>query len=211
MLTGLLRRYPVPAVYLAVLGVVSVVYAHALSSADQRFLVGWASTNLANLSTRPITTLVASAFLSEESVLVWAIITSLALVLLVHLFGNVRAAVLVAAGHVVGTLVSEGIAAWRLWLGAVPSAITHIADVGPSYVTMAALAGVMAYGPGRWPRILATSCWLVLAPFLFDGIEELDIAAVGHLVSMLVGALVPVVFRWRPKIGALTAALPQVR
>jgi hypothetical protein len=83
--------------------------------------------------------------------------------------------------------------------------------VGPSYVTMAALAAVMAYGPGRWPRMLATSCWLVLAPFLFDGIEDLDIAAVGHLVSMLVGALVPVVFRWRPKTGALAAALPQVR
>jgi hypothetical protein len=62
---------------------------------------------------------------------------------------------------------------------------------------MAALAAVMAYGPGRWARILATTGWLFLAPFLFDGIEDLDIAAVGHLVSMLVGALVPVVLRWR--------------
>jgi hypothetical protein len=199
MLRGLLRRYPVPVVYLAGLGIVSVVHAHALSVDHQRFLVGWASTNLANLSTRPITTLIVSAFLSEDSVLVWVVITSTALVLLVHLFGNVRAAVLVATGHVVATLVSQGIAAWRLWLGAAPEAITHIADVGPSYVTMAALAAVMAYGPGRWPRILATASWAVLAPFLFDGIEDLDIAAVGHLVSMLVGAMVPAVFRWRPR------------
>ncbi|MEO5875494.1 MAG: rhomboid-like protein, partial [Streptosporangiaceae bacterium] len=123
MLPGLLRRYPVPVFYLAVLGSVSAVYAHALSVDHQRFLVGWASTNLANLSTRPLTTLVASAFLSQDTVLVWVVVTSLALVLLVQLVGNGRAALLVAAGHVIGTLVSQGIAAWRLALGAVPAAI----------------------------------------------------------------------------------------
>src|SRR5690349_3994165 len=93
--SGLLRRYPVPIGYVAVLAAVSVVYAHALSRADQRFFVGWASTNVANLATRPVPALVVSAFLSVDPIGVWAVLTTAGLILLVHRFGNLRSALLV--------------------------------------------------------------------------------------------------------------------
>lgn len=168
----------------------SAVYAGVLSRADQRFLIGWSSTNLDNLDTRPVSTMVVSAFVSEDPFIVWAIATSLGLWLLVRRFGNLRAAVLVATAHVVGTLISEGIAYWRVTAGQVPAAIRHIADVGPSYVTVAALFAVVLYGRRAWKRMAALTCWLMLAPFLFEGLGSLEVAAVGHLAATLAGALI---------------------
>jgi hypothetical protein len=190
MLSGLLRRYPVPAAYLAVLGVMYAVVAHSLSAADQRFFVGWASTNLANLASRPVMTLVVSAFVSQDTILLWIVVTSAGLVLLVRRFGNLRAALLIITAHVAGTLVSEGITAVRLSVGAAPQAMRHIIDVGPSYVTVSALVAVALFGQERRARVVALACWLGMAPFLFEGINDLDVAAVGHVVSILTGALV---------------------
>lgn len=190
MFSAFVRRYPLPVAYLSVLGLVSAVYAGVLSRADQRFLIGWSSTNLDNLGTRPVSTMVVSAFVSEDPFIVWAIATSLGLWLLVRRFGNVRAALLVAIAHVLGTLVSEGIAYWRLSLGHVPGAIRHIADVGPSYVTVSALFAVALYGRLAWKRIAALTCWLLLAPFLFEGLGSLEVAAVGHVAATAAGALI---------------------
>jgi hypothetical protein len=197
--SGLLRRYPVPIGYVASLAAVSAVYAHVLTGTDQRFFVGWASTNLANLASRPVPALLVSAFLSVDPIIVWAVLTTVGLILLVRRFGNLRSAILVATAHVAGTLVSEGIAAWRLAAGAAPAAIRHINDVGPSYVTVSALTAVAVFGKNRWHRTVALVGWLVLAPFLFEGITRFDVAAVGHAVSILVGVLLGALFgRGRP-------------
>jgi hypothetical protein len=197
VLNGILRRYPVPAVYVSVLGVVSVVYGFVLSHSDQKGLVSWASTNLANLPTRPVVTLFVSAFVSEDPFIIWAIATTLGLVLLVRRFGNLRALALVVVSHVAGTLVSEGIAALRLSVGDVPMTIRHIADVGPSYVTVSALMAVALYGRFPWKRWSALGCWALLAPFLFVGLPDLDVAAVGHATATLCGVLVGGLYvRW---------------
>jgi hypothetical protein len=213
MLSGLLRRYPLPIGYLTVLGAMYAVVAHALSAADQRFFVGWASTNLANLATRPISTLVVSAFVSEDTMLLWIVLTSTGLVLLVRRYGNLRAALLVITAHVAGTLVSEGIAAVRLSVGAAPEAIRHATDVGPSYVTVSALVAVFLYGRVRWQRAVALGGWLFLMPFLFEGITRFNVAAVGHVVSMLTGALLGALFvphnpHDHPAVGAFRPASP---
>jgi hypothetical protein len=200
MFSALLRRYPVPVAYLAVLGAMYAVVTPLLSASDHRFFLGWASTNLANLTNRPVSTLVVSAFVSEETMLLWIVLTSTGLVLLVRRFGNLRAAFLVIIAHIAGTLVSEGITAVRISVGAAPQAIRHAIDVGPSYVTVSALVAVVCYGRGLWQRAVALGGCLVLAPFLFEGITGFDIAAVGHVVSMLAGVLVGAVFvRYHPR------------
>ena len=208
--SGLLRRYPVPIGYVAVLAVVSAVYAHVMSGVDQRSFVSWASTNLANLASRPVPALVVSAFLSVDPIIVWAVLTTVGLVLLVRRFGNLRAAILVAAAHVAGTLVSEGIVAWRLAADAAPTALRHISDVGPSYVTVSALTAAAVFGRVRWQRVVALAGWLVLAPFLFEGIAAFDVAAVGHAVSILVGVLLGALFR-RDRRGMSLATSTKAR
>ncbi len=192
--TGLLRRYPVPLLFMSVLGAMSGVYAWGLSHSDRRFLVAWSSTNLANLPTRPFTTMVVSAFVTEDPIIVWAVLTTLGLVTLVHRFGNRRAALLVATAHVLATLLSEGIAALRLFAHDAPLAIRHIVDVGPSYVTTSALVAVAAYGRQRWERVAALVGFGFLAPFLFDGLPTLDVAAVGHAASAALGLLIGMIF-----------------
>jgi rhomboid family protein len=188
--SGLLRRYLLPIGYVTVLAVVSAVYAHVMSGSDQRSFVGWASTNVANLASRPVSALVVSAFLSVDPIIVWAVLTTVGLILLVRRFGNLRSAILVVTAHVAGTAVSEGITGWRLAIGAAPTTVRHINDVGPSYVTVSALIAVAVFGNSCWQRAVALACWLVLAPFLFEGIAAFNVAAIGHVVSMLAGVLV---------------------
>jgi hypothetical protein len=200
MLPRFLRRYPVPLVYMAILCLVSLVWTYALPKPDMTSLVNWASTNVANLAVRPVVALVASAFVSDAPILVWAVLTTTGLVLLAHCFGNWRTAFLSGTAHVVGTLVSEGIAAARLAVGAAPAALRHIADVGPSYVTVSALAAVACFGPSRRHRAVAAAGLLFLAPFLFGGIAELDVAAVGHAVAVTTGLLLGARFRNRGQL-----------
>jgi hypothetical protein len=195
--------------YVAVLAVVSVISTYALPRVDRLGLVSWASTNVANLAVRPLTTLAASAFVSEDPLIVWAVLTSAGLFLLVHRFGNRRAAILTGAAHVLGTLVSEGIAALRLAIGAAPTALRHIADVGPSYVTVSALVAVACFGPGRWQRGVALAGWLFLAPFLFEGITGFDVAAIGHVVAMATGVAIGVWFRSTAQLQAQPRTQPQ--
>jgi len=183
-----------PLTFMSVLGAMSAIYATALSATDRRLLVGWASTNLANLPTRPFTTMVTSAFITQDPIIVWAVLTTLSLVTLVHRFGNLRAAVLVGTAHVLATLVSEGIVAIRLFAHDAPTALRHIVDVGPSYVTASALVAVAAYGRQRWERIAALTGFLFLSPFLYEGLFGLEVSAVGHLASALLGLLIGAVF-----------------
>jgi hypothetical protein len=190
VLTGLLRRYPLPIVFMSLLGAMSAVYAGALSVSDQRYVLRWSSTNLANLPVRPFTSMVASAFVTEDPIVVWAVLTTLGLVLLVHRFGNLRAFALVGSTHVLATLVSEGVVALRLFAHDAPAALRHIIDVGPSYITTAALVATAAYGRRRWERIAGLVGFLILAPFLFEGLTGLEVAAVGHLVSVVAGLLI---------------------
>jgi hypothetical protein len=179
---------------MSLLGAMSAIYALALTAGDRRFFVQWASTNLANLPTRPFSTMVVSAFVTQEPFVIWAVVTTLGLVTLVHRFGNRRAALLVSATHVLATLVSEGVAAIRLFSHDAPTAIKHIVDVGPSYVTTAALVAVAAYGRRTWERIAALTGFLALAPFLFEGLTGLDISAVGHATSAALGLLIGMIF-----------------
>lgn len=200
MLLGLVRRYPIPLCYLAGLAVVSTVFGRLSPHSQDRF-DQWASTNVANLTHRPLSTLIVSGFIAEDGVLPWLLLTGTGLFLLVHRFGNIRGATIVISGHVIGTLISEGIVAYKIHEGVLPDADRTISDVGPSYIAAAALVAVILYAPELWQRGIALSAWLVAILSWFDGLSSGDVAAVGHLVSMLTGAL----------LGGLFLLLERVR
>ncbi|MFG1999120.1 rhomboid-like protein [Spirillospora sp. NPDC048911] len=196
-----LRRYPVPLAFLSVFGLVWLVQA-MLSPDASAGLVGWASTNLSNLSVNPIGTIVASAFVAEEAHAVLMVVLAIGIFPVARRFGNLRTMVLIAVAHVLGTVVSQGIAFVQLQLGHLSDSIRTMPDVGPSYVLSAALVATVLYGPGRWPRLLALAGWCALAPFLFEGLLVLDVAAVGHVVAMLAGAVVGALLFRRERRGA---------
>jgi hypothetical protein len=186
---GLLVRYAVAWSYLAAVIVAEVTYA-LLSGRDQAALLRWASTNVHNLQHDPVGCMIVSAFFPQGSASAWPALIALALFGANRALGNWRTAAVCAAGHVIGTLVSEGIVDYRIAHGALPESSRFIIDVGPSYVVVAAIAAAVLYG--GWLARAAAVLDLVLLAFvgdIFAGLGHLDVAAVGHVTALAVGAL----------------------
>ncbi|GAA3193461.1 hypothetical protein GCM10010468_02770 [Actinocorallia longicatena] len=178
-----------PFCYAGVVAAVSLVWGYGLGPEQQRGFLGWASTNVANLTVRPVTSMIVSAFVAQETMALWSVMILVGLGPLVHRFGNMRSIGLVLAAHVTGTLISQGITALRLAVGAAPDAVRYMHDVGPSYVVVSAQIAVVFYGHSWWHRAIALGSWLMLAPFLFGGLGDWDVAAIGHLSAMITGAV----------------------
>lgn len=162
----------------------------ALSARQKAELLRLASTNVTNLTHDPIAVMVASAYLTQASLLAWLVLIPLAMFGANRALGNWRVALVCVAGHVVGTLVSEGIQAYRVAHRLLPPSAGHIIDVGPSYVVISAV--VVAVMLGSWPArvaALADFAILVFVGHIFSGLASLDVAAVGHLVAMTVAAV----------------------
>jgi hypothetical protein len=184
----ILSRYGFACAYLACFLITELVYAR-LSPDGQARLLAWASTDVANLEHEPAGPLVVSAFVSPGYLLTWPVLIALALFGANRALGNVRTALVCLAGHVVGSLVSEGIVAYRVDAGQLPAADRYLTDVGPSYVVVSAI--VIAVLCGTWlARALAVVDFaiLVFAGDIFGGLSQLDVAPVGHLTAMLTAA-----------------------
>jgi hypothetical protein len=126
--------------------------------------VSWASTSVVNLEHDPVGCLVVSAFVTGSGVgdiLLWMPLIAVGLFGATGAVGGRRTLVVCVAGQVTGTLVSEGIVAWRVSSGALPDSYRHLVDVGPSYVVMSALVVAILFGPWVW-RFLAAADLLAL-------------------------------------------------
>lgn len=187
---GFLKRYAMPLVFLGLFAAMWLVQAWILPPGARDAVIAWASTNLANLAVNPVGTMVASAFVAQDAQGVLLVVAALGLFPVTRRFGNLRAVVLVGVSHVLATAVSQGIAFVRLELGTLPESVRTIPDVGPSYMLCSALVAAVLYGPGRLRRLPPFAGWCALAPVLFKGLPSLEVAAVGHLVAMLTGALI---------------------
>jgi hypothetical protein len=185
----LLRHYGFAMAYLA--GVVAAGLAYTLLDPDaQARLIAWASTNVANLEHEPVGPLLVSAFVTSGFFLAWPALIGPALFGANRALGNTRTALVCLAGHVIGSLVSEGILAYRIDVGQLSAANRHISDVGPSYVVLSAI--VIALICGGWlVRTLAAVdlAVLVFPGQIFGGLNHLDVAAVGHLTAALTAAV----------------------
>jgi hypothetical protein len=185
----IITSYAVAWLYLAGFVVAAVVYA-VVSPRDQAAITAWASTNVHNLSHDPAGSLIVSAFVTGQFVTAWPAAIALAMFGASRALGNWRTAVVCAAGHVIGTLVSEGIVAYRVSRGLLPAADRYLVDVGPSYVVVSAIVVVLLYG--SWPARGAAALDLVLLVAvgnIFGGLSQLDVSAVGHVTAMIVAAV----------------------
>jgi hypothetical protein len=193
----LLRHYGFAMAYLA--GVVVAGLAYTLLDPDaQARLIAWASTNVANLEHEPVGPLLVSAFVTSGFFLAWPALIGPAVFGANRALGNTRTALVCLAGHVIGSLVSEGILAYRIDAGQLSAASRHISDVGPSYVVLSAI--VIALICGGWlARALAALdlAVLVFPGQIFGGLSQLDVAAVGHLTAALTAAVATALILFR--------------
>jgi hypothetical protein len=181
-------RYAFAWAYLACFAVTDLTFV-LLSPHGQAALTAWASTNVANLEHEPIGPLVVSALFAPGYFVVWPALIALAVFGANRALGNTRTTLVCVAGHVIGSLVSEGIVAYRVDAGQLPVADRYLTDVGPSYVVVSAI--VIAVICGTWlTRTLALLDFavLVFGGQIFSGLSHLEVSAVGHLTAMLTAA-----------------------
>jgi hypothetical protein len=182
------RRYLTASLFLAVFAMVTVCDA-ALPARDRPAVAAWASTSVANLEHHPAGSVLLSAFVAGGSAYAWPALIALAMFGANRAVGSLRLAAVCTAGHVIGTLVSEGIVAYRVDAGLLPVSARHLLDVGPSYVVVSAIAAGLALG--SWPARLAAALDLAVLAFagrIFAGLTSLDVAAVGHTTAIAVAA-----------------------
>jgi len=200
-------RYAVAWTFLAGVAIGDIVLA-TLSARQEAELLRLASTNVTNLTHDPIAVIVASAYLPQASLLAWLVLIPLAMFGANRALGNWRTALVCAAGHVIGTLASEGIQAYRVVHNLLPHSAGTIIDVGPSYVVISAV--VVAVLVGSWPARLAALADLAILVFvghIFSGLTSLDVAAVGHLTAMAVAAILSAC---SPRCDATARRSPQL-
>lgn len=207
VVAGRLRRYAAAWAYLAGFVAGDIAFG-ALSPAGQSAVQRWASTDVANLRHDPLGCLVASAFVPSGYSVAWPLLIAMAVFGANRVLGNWRTIAVCAAGHVVGTLVSEGIVAYRIAHGLLPESDSRIIDVGPSYVVVAAIAIAVLYG--SWPARIAAAADLLLLIFvggIFSGLSTLQVAAVGHTTSILVAAVLGSALAWRLRRAQISRVL----
>jgi len=197
-------RYAVAWLYLAGFCATQITYL-LLPAPDRAALVRWASTSVHNLEHHPVGCLVASAFVPTGFDPAWPFLIALAMFGANHLLGNWRTLLTCAAGHVIGTLVSEGIVAYRVTHAALPDADRYLVDVGPSYVVVAAIAVGLLYG-GWLVRgaVVLDLALLIFVGQIFEGLSRLEVAAVGHLTALITGGAVGSALLWQRRNKART-------
>ena len=192
-----LTRYAVTWCYLAVFGGAEIVYA-LLPGHDQAAVLAWASTNVHNLAHDPVGCMVASAFFATSAFTAWPLLIVLSMTGANAVLGNWRLAVTCIAGHIIGTLVSEGILWYQIAHGTRPAADRFITDVGPSYIVVAAIAAGLLWG--SWAGRLAAAVSfgvLVFVGQIFSGLSHLNVSAVGHVTAILTGFLLGSFLAWQ--------------
>ena len=203
---SLFTRYAVAWTYLIAVCLAEIAYV-LLSGYDQAAVVRWASTSVHNLQHDPLGCIIGSAFVTTSYLLAWPALIALALFGANHALGNWRIAVTCIAGHVIGTVVSEGIVGYRVSHGSLPGSDRDLTDVGMSYIVAAAIAVALLYG--SWLARLAAALDLALLIFvgqIFEGLSHLQVSAVGHVTAIATGAVLGSTFFWqrRGKARALS-------
>ncbi|MGH3151075.1 MAG: rhomboid-like protein [Streptosporangiaceae bacterium] len=181
-----------------------------LTPAARASLTAWATTSVSNLEHEPIGPLVVSAFIGRGNYLLWPVLIAVAMFGANRALGNACTALICVAGHVIGTLVSEGIVAYRVDAGQLPVADRYLTDVGPSYVVVSAI--VIAVACGTWlARVAAVLAFavLVFGGDIFGGLSHADVSAVGHLTALLTAAaFVVLITARRPRPAPAPAGAP---
>jgi membrane associated rhomboid family serine protease len=177
------RATPFATVAVAALIVTALVLRLAVDDDDHVF--AWVSTNVANLTHRPIAALVASAFvLTSGPVLPWALALAAVLIPMERRYGTKRTIAVFAAGHIVATALTEIPVGIGIHYGWLPMSDAHIIDVGVSYGFAASLVVALGLVPAKWRH---TGMAIVLAYVLFSVTDDFGVTSSGHLIAVLIG------------------------
>lgn len=186
MLSAVLSRLVsvrVTAAYAVVLAVIGGTLL-ALGPNMQSAVVSHMSTNLDNLASGHLATLVASAFVTEGDDIYFVLPGLVCLLALGELVWRGRGLILAfAVGHVGATLlvaVGLAVAIGARWL---PISVAHASDVGVSYGALAVLGALTTVIPPRW-RPAWIGWWLGTA---LVAASWADFTAVGHLLALMLG------------------------
>jgi hypothetical protein len=182
-----LREMPLALSVAALLAIGNVIMA-LLSASDQLALARAASTNIAHLARDPLVVLPASAFVDFGNGFLWVPLTLILLGGLERKFGAGRALAVTFGAHVVATLLSEGMLLLQIAWHAAPRSAINILDVGPSYAVLAALSACLVVGGWRMRVAAVVSAMIVIPGVVMDS-KGMDVSAVGHLSSVILGAL----------------------
>ncbi|MDY0810387.1 rhomboid-like protein [Kitasatospora purpeofusca] len=178
------RSAPGTYLWLLLLAVTSFVVARM----DQRTLdwfLAARSTNLDQLSSRPVHALMASALWTETSS--WPLYAVLFTVFHANAerwLGTVRWFAVAATAHVLATLVSEGVVAWGIVRGTLQRSMAATVDVGVSYA-LAGVVAVLTYRfAGGWRWIYGAG---VVVFYLVPLVASHTFTDLGHFSAVLIG------------------------
>jgi len=181
------RRADLAIAYCSVVLLVAVVLWFApAGTRDQVFED--TSTNLTNLRDRPVSVLLASAFVIStpgEMVLVLQLLVVLAYAQ--RFVGRLASLAMGFMGHIGATVVTATVLTTGIFHGFVSPRIATVDDVGVSYVMAAVMGFLAAFVPRRW------RWWwvgLVVVYWVGPGFLGRSFTAVGHTSALVIGLTV---------------------
>ncbi|HUH69608.1 MAG TPA: rhomboid-like protein [Mycobacterium sp.] len=176
----------------------------ALGPHAHDLIVQRASTNLHNLASGHLGTLLGSALVVDAGPLYFWLpfLTCLLALAELHL-RTIRLVVAFLVGHIGATLLVAAALAAAVEFGWLPLSITRDSDVGMSYGALAVLGAMTAVIPRRW-RAAWVGWWVSagIASAIIGG----DFTDAGHTVAVVLGVLVSARFR-QPIHWTLTRCL----
>jgi hypothetical protein len=179
-----LRRTPFATSLSATLLASTIVLRHVVS--DDQEVLRWASTNLDNLTTRPLRSMVFSAVLPEdERWLPYAGTIAAVVAPLERRVGAGRVLAIFGSGHVIATLVTEGGVALGIRAGILPTAASDRMDVGVSYGLWAVGGATLVVLPRRWRMACLAASGAAIAVLV--PMDPDHMTAAGHALSLAVG------------------------
>lgn len=178
------RRAPCTYLWLTALFFTTVALHHMDPHVEHAFL-RQRSTNLHELSTHPVRVLVSSAlWVDGGSWWPYAMLYTVFHAQAERWLSTPRWLVVVAAAHILATLISEGALLWAIRTGHAPPSAVNTLDIGVSYA-LAGSIGVLTYRiapPWRY-------AYLVAALLLYGGplAATRTFTDLGHLTALLIG------------------------
>lgn len=178
------RSAPGTYVWLAALLVTTVIMRRMSPGSENEFL-RQRSTNIHELSTHPVRVLISSAFwIDGGGWLSYAALYTVFHAQAERWLGTLRWLLVVAAAHVLATLISEGALLWAVRHDLAPQSAVNTLDVGVSYALAGAVA-VLTYriaAPWRYGYLVA-----VLAVYGAPLVAGRTFTDLGHFTSVLIG------------------------
>lgn len=187
----------------------TTIVQHTVSEQRLDGILDRRSTNLDNLMHVPVRAFVGSLFWLDGAYwLPYVIGFTIFLATAERWLGWRRFVAVGLTGHVLATLIGQGLVGAAIMHGRAEPELASVVDVGVSYF-MAAVIGVLAYGiPRPWRWVYLAGCFVSFGVPLT--IVPVTFTDVGHASALLVGLGTYPLTRGRPVLD-VTGLLRQVR